>query len=68
MLEKAKAWVQKLEEAFTELSKKYDTSIEEIEDEFDQFWYDGGDCYDQGLWEIKVIEDFKEAYENLRQE
>lgn len=68
MLKEAKAWVNHLEEVINELAKKYDKPIEEIEEAFEQFWYDGGDCYDQGAWELEAIDDFKESYELQRED
>lgn len=63
MLKEAKKWIQHLEEVLTELSTKYQKPFEEIEDAWEQFWYDGGNCYDQAVWEIEAVDAFKESYE-----
>ena len=68
MLKEAKKWIQHLEEVLTELSTKYQKPLEEVEDAWEQFWYDSGDRYDQAAWELVEVDAFKESYESQMEE
>lgn len=63
MIKEIKRWVAHLEATVNELAKTYNKPVEEVEEAWEQFWYDGGDCYDIGAWELEAVDAFKESYE-----
>lgn len=63
MIKEIKRWVAHLEATVNELAKTYNKPVEEVEEAREQFWYDGGDCYDMGAWELEAVDAFKESYE-----
>lgn len=48
MLKEAKAWIAHLEEVLTRLAETYHKELEEVEEAWEEFWYDGGDQFDRG--------------------
>ena len=68
MLKEAKKWVEHLEATYTELEAEFGITEEELDEEFEQFWYDGGDVYDQQAWELEAIGMFASSYRSRKEE
>ena len=67
MLKEAKKWVQTLEETFTQLSKEFNKSVEELDDAFTEWYDNGGSDFDLG-GPMSSPEAFASEYRSDRKE
>lgn len=62
MLKEAKKWVQELEEMLNRLAKLYNKSVEELDEEFENWYDDGGAQCDTGAFSLVELEVFESHY------
>ena len=62
MLNEAKKWVQDLEAMLNRLAEEYDKPIEEIDDQFDNWYNDGGAQWDMAGGGPNAVEAFEKEY------
>lgn len=70
MLKEAKKWVQELETMLKDLSEEFGKSVEELDAEFENWYYDGGQQWDfdgRGPY-TSSVEAFRADYENREEE
>lgn len=68
MLKEAKKWVQTLEETLTKLSQEFNKSVEELDAEFENWYYDGGQQWDFPGSGPNAVEAFEKEYRAGRKE
>lgn len=68
MLNEAKKWVQDLESMLNRLSQEFNKSVEELDAEFENWYYDGGQQWDFPGSGPNAVEAFEKEYRADREE
>lgn len=68
MLKEAKKWVQDLETMLKDLSEEFGKSVEELDGEFENWYYDGGQQWDFPGSGPNAVEAFRREYSTRMEE
>lgn len=68
MLKEAKGWVQDLETMLKDLSEESDKPVEELDAEFENWYYDGGQQWDFPGSGPNAVEAFRREYSTRKKE